>query len=82
MIELSADSYSWTKATYTDGSATIGNSPAEETFISIPQELRTPVRYIRVTMSSRQVSDISGSAIFSLRLGKFIPLEQLTIPAE
>lgn len=82
MIEFSADGYSWTKATYTDGSATIGNSPGEETFISVPQELRTPARYIRVTMSSRQVSDISGSAIFSLRLGKFIPLEQLTIPVE
>jgi len=79
MIEFSTDNYTWTKATYAEGSATIGNTPAEETFIRVPEDLRTPVRYIRVTMSSRQVSDISGSEIFSLRLGKFIPLKELTL---
>lgn len=72
-IEFSADKYNWTNATYTDGSASIGNSPGEETFIPVPEGLQNPVQYIRLTMSSRSVSTISGIGVFNLRLGKFIP---------
>lgn len=72
-IEFSTDGYSWTNATYTDGSATIGNSPGEETFIPVPVDLQNPVRYIRLSMSSLSVSTISGIGVFNLRLGKFIP---------
>lgn len=79
MIEFSSDGYTWKDATHTDGSATIGNSPGEETYIPVPQELQTPVRYIRITMSSRSVSTVSGQGIYNLRLGKFIPLETLNV---
>ena len=72
-IELSADSYTWTNATHTDGNATIGNSPGEETYIPIPKELQTPAQYVRITMSNRNVGQISGMGKFCLRLGKFIP---------
>ncbi|MBC5621491.1 DUF4998 domain-containing protein [Butyricimonas hominis] len=75
MIEFSNDGYSWTKATYTDGSAIIGNSPAEETYIVVPEDLcREPVRYIRLTMSTHKVDD---QGAYNLRLGKFIPLSKL-----
>ena len=80
MIEFSPDRYNWIKATNTDGSATIGNSPGEETYISVPKELQTPVRYVRITMSSRNVSSVSGQGIYNLRLGKFIPLAELAMP--
>ena len=80
MIEFSTDGYSWVDATYTDGSVTIGASPGEQTFVYVPQELQTPVRYIRISMSSRSVSTVSGQGIYNLRLGKFIPLEELTLP--
>lgn len=72
-IELSVDGYTWTNATHTDGSATIGNTPGEETYIPIPKELQSPARYVRLTMSNRNVGQISGMAKFCLRLGKFIP---------
>lgn len=72
-IEFSTDGYSWTRATNTDGSATIGNSPGEETYIPVPKEMQTPVRYIRLTMSNRPVSQVSGQGLYNLRLGKFIP---------
>lgn len=78
-IEFSKDGVSWTNATYADGSAAIGNSPGEETFISVPQDLRAPVRYIRLSMSSQLVGTISGSSVYCLRLGKFIPLKELTL---
>lgn len=75
MIEFSNDGYSWTKATHTDGSATIGNSPGEESYIVVPEDLcREPVRYIRLTMSSHKVDD---QGAYNLRLGKFIPLSKL-----
>lgn len=80
MIEFSTNGYNWTKATHTDGSATIGNSPGEETYIKVPEELRTPVRYIRISMSSRNVNSVSGQGLYNLRLGKFIPLKELNIP--
>lgn len=80
MIEFSTDGYAWTDATYTDGSATIGASPGEETYVLVPTELQTPVQYIRLTMSSRAVSSVSGQGLYSLRLGKFIPCAELTIP--
>lgn len=79
MIEFSADGANWTDATYTDGSATIGNAPGEETFIPVPQSLQTPVRYIRISMSSKVVGTISGQSKFNLRLGKFIPLSELSV---
>lgn len=74
-IELSVDGYAWTNATYTDGSAVIGNSPGEETYIPIPEDLQVKdgVRYVRLTMANRNVGTISGMATYSLRLGKFIP---------
>lgn len=79
MIEFSTDGANWTDATYTDGSATIGNSPGEVTFVPVPRSLQTPVRYVRISMSSRSVSTVSGQGIYNLRLGKFIPLETLSV---
>lgn len=72
-IELSEDGIVWSPATYTEGSATIGNSPGEETYISIPKSLQIPARYIRLTMSNRYVDKVSGTGLYNLRLGKFIP---------
>ncbi len=73
MIEFSTDGIVWTNATYTDGSATIGNSFGEETFIPVPKELQVSARYIRLTMSNRPVDDVSGQGLYNLRLAKFIP---------
>ena len=81
-IEFSTDGYNWTEATHTEGSATIGNCPGEETFISVPKELQTPVRFVRISMSNRNVGIASGQGLYTLRLGKFIPLEELTLPVE
>ena len=78
-IEFSVDGANWTDATYTEGSATVGNSPGEETFIPVPQSLQTPVRYIRLSMGNRPVGTISGQTKFNLRLGKFIPLKELSV---
>ena len=86
MVEFSADSYTWTDASYNDGSLTIGATPGEETFIEVPKDLQTPARYIRITMSNRATGnfvlgeDGSQQGTYSLRLGKFIPLEELNIP--
>ena len=80
MIEFSSDGYNWTDASYTDGSVTIGNSPGEETFISVPKDLQTQARYIRLTMSNRSIGSVSGQGLYNLRLGKFIPLAELTLP--
>lgn len=88
MIEWSTDGYRWNGATYTDGSATIGNSPAEETFIAVPEDLQTPVRYIRLTMATRSVGYVYDPNtytfinLYTLRLGQFIPLAELEIPEE
>lgn len=73
MIEFSTDGIVWTNATYTDGSATIGNAFGEETFIPVPKELQVSARYIRLTMSNRPVDDVSGQGLYNLRLAKFIP---------
>ena len=79
-VEFSTDGYVWTNATNTEGSVTLGTSPGEETFIIVPKELQTPVRYIRLTMSNRLVGSVSGQGLYSLRLGAFIPLKSLTLP--
>ena len=78
-IEFSTDGANWTEATYTDGNAEIGNSPGEVTFIPVPQSLQKPVQYVRITMSNRSVSTVSGMGIYNLRLGKFIPLKELSV---
>ena len=72
-IEFSSDSYTWTNANYTDGNATIGNTPGEETYVLVPEEMRTPVRYIRLSMSNLPVGKIASQMKYCLRLGKFIP---------
>lgn len=79
MIEFSNNGGDWVKATYTDGSATIGNSPDEETFIQVPTELQKPYRYIRISMSNLPVSSVSGYGLYNLRLSEFIPLSSLAI---
>ena len=72
-IEFSVDGLSWTDANYTDGSASIGNTPDEETYLLVPNEMRIPVRYIRLTMSNRPIGTISSLTKYCLRLRKFIP---------
>ena len=73
-IEVSQDGYVWNMATYEDGGITIGDALGETTLIYIPEALQKPVRYIRLSVASRQVSEISGGTpLFSLRLGDFIP---------
>ena len=72
-IEFSEDGYNWKLATNEDGAITIGNSPGEITFINIPKDKQSDVRYIRLSMGSQQVGTVSGSALFSLRLGSCIP---------
>ena len=72
-IEFSTDGYTWTDANYTDGSASIGNTPGEETYLLVPEEMRTPVRYIRLRLSNRPIGTISSLTKYCLRLGKFIP---------
>ena len=79
-IEFSADGYNWRKATHTDGSVTIGNTPGEETFILVPEDLQGAVRYIRLTMTNRHVDEIDGHLAFNLRLGMFIPLAEIVLP--
>ena len=78
-IEFSTDGYNWTDANYTEGNVDIGNSPAEETYVPVPQSLQTPVRYVRITMNNRPVSTASGQGLYNLRLGKFIPLKELSV---
>ena len=76
-IELSEDGYIWKNATYEDGTVTIGNSFGETTMIVIPEELRRPVRYVRLTMSNRHTKEVdNGTALFSLRLGDFVPFSE------
>ena len=72
-IEFSTDGYTWTDANYTDGSASIGNTPGEENYLLVPEEMRTPVRYIRLRLSNRPIGTISSLTKYCLRLGKFIP---------
>jgi lipoprotein len=72
-ISFSVDGYTWTDSNYTDGSASIGNTPGEETYLLVPEEMRTPVRYIRLTMANRPIGTISSLTKYCLRLGKFIP---------
>ncbi len=72
-IEFSVDGYTWTDANHTDGSVSIGNTPGEETYLLVPEEMRIPVRYIRLRMSNRPIGTISSLTKYCLRLGKFIP---------
>ena len=72
-IEFSTDSYTWTNANYTDGNAFIGNTPGEETYLLVPEEMRAPVRYIRLSMSNLPIGTVSSMTKYCLRLGKFIP---------
>ena len=73
-IEVSEDGYVWEQATYEEGSSTIGDALGETTFISVPDELQKPVRYIRLTMANKQTSEISGGTpLYSLRLADVVP---------
>lgn len=72
-VEFSIDGFNWTNANHTDGSVSFGNTPGEEAYIFIPEEMRTPVRYIRLRMSNRPIGTISSMTKYGLRLGKFIP---------
>lgn len=73
VVEFSVDGLTWTEANYTNGSFSIGNSPGEETYLRVPEDLQTPVRYIRLKMSNRPIGVISSHTKYNLRLGKFIP---------
>ena len=73
VVEFSVDGLTWTEANYTNGSFSIGNSPGEETYLRVPEDLQTPVRYIRLKMSNRPIGLISSQTKYNLRLGKFIP---------
>ena len=72
-IEVSNDAVSWTNATYVDGYITVGNNAGEATYITIPEELRQEVRYIRLSMANNKVDEMDGVATYSLKLGDFIP---------
>lgn len=72
-IEFSEDGYNWKLATNEDGATTIGNAPGEITFIDIPEDKQMDVRYIRLSMGRQKVGTVSGTALFSLRLGSCIP---------
>lgn len=74
-IEVSEDNYTWTPATYDEGSITIGNAIGEVTFIEIPEALQSRnIRYIRYKMVNRHTSDISGGTpLYSLRLADVVP---------
>lgn len=72
-VEFSVDGFTWTNANHTDGNVTFGNSPAEETYILVPEEMRNPVRYIRLSMTNRPIGTISSMTKYCLRLGTFIP---------
>lgn len=72
-IEFSHDGYVWKLATNEDGAITIGNAPGEVTFIEIPEDKQEAVRYVRLSMGNQQVSTVSGSALFNLRLGSCMP---------
>lgn len=78
-IEFSSDGANWTAANYTEGNVDIGNSPGEVTFIPVPKSLQQPVQYVRITMSNKSVNTVSGLGIYNLRLGKFIPLKELSV---
>ena len=73
VVEFSVDGLTWTEANYTDGSFSIGNTPGEETYLLVPKDMQTPVRYIRLKMSNRPIGTISSLTKYNLRLGKFIP---------
>lgn len=73
IVEFSNDGLTWTAANHTDGSFSIGNTPGEESYLVVPENLRTPVRYIRLRMSNRPIGEISSMTKYCLRLGKFIP---------
>lgn len=72
-VEFSTDSYTWENATRTDGNISFGTSPGEEAYIRVPEEMRKPVRYIRLTMSNLPIGEIDAKTKYCLRLGKFIP---------
>ncbi|HJF69180.1 MAG TPA: discoidin domain-containing protein [Butyricimonas virosa] len=72
-IEFSNDGYIWRLATNEDGAITIGNAPGEVTYINIPEDKQNAVRYVRLSMGNQQVSTVSGSALFNLRLGSCMP---------
>lgn len=72
-VEFSVDGLTWTNANHTDGNVTFGNSPAEEAYILVPEEMRNPVRYIRLSMTNRPIGTISSMTKYCLRLGTFIP---------
>ena len=73
-IELSSNGYVWEDATYETGGTFIGGALGETTLIKIPEELQRTARYIRLTVANQQVTATSdGAALFSLRLGAFIP---------
>ncbi|MCI7389625.1 MAG: DUF4998 domain-containing protein [Butyricimonas virosa] len=72
-IEFSNDGYVWKLATNEDGAITIGNAPGEVTYINIPEDKQEAVRYVRLSMGNQQVSTVSGSALFNLRLGSCMP---------
>lgn len=73
-IEVSANGYSWEKATFDEGGVTLGNAIGETTFIEIPLDKREDVRYIRLSMNTKVVDvTTSGLPIYSLRIGDLIP---------
>ena len=73
-IEVSANGYSWEKATFDEGGVTLGNAIGETTFIEIPLDKREDVRYIRLSMNTKVVDvTTSGMPIYSLRIGDLIP---------
>lgn len=73
-VEVSVDGYTWEQATYESGGSTIGDALGETTFIEVPEELRKPVRYIRLTIANKHTSEISGGTpLYSLRLGDCVP---------
>ena len=51
----------------------MGNNAGEATYITIPEELRQEVRYIRLSMANNKVDEMDGVATYSLKLGDFIP---------
>lgn len=73
VVEFSTDGYTYTPCNYLDGNVTIGNTPGEESYLLVPEEMRKPVRYIRLRMTNRPIGTISNLTKYSLRLGKFIP---------
>lgn len=73
-VEFSDDGVNWHNATYENGGITIGNAPEEISFIEIPEKLQREVRYIRLSMSNKEVAVADGGLpLYSLRLADFIP---------